>query len=124
MHCVMETPQFEKAAKAAGLSLDERTDIAKAISQNPLAGELMEGTGGARKVRFAAAGRGKRSGHRVITYFGGDDVPIFLLDLYAKGDRVNLSKAERNQLKSLLGGIADDYRASTKEKVRKLSEIA
>ena len=48
------------------------------------------GTGGARKVRFAKTGHGKSGGYRVITYYGGDDIPVFLMDVYAKGARQSI----------------------------------
>jgi len=51
---------------------------------------------------LAGRGKGKSGGYRVISYFGGDDVPVFLLNVFAKGDKVNLSKAERNELKRIL----------------------
>jgi hypothetical protein len=79
----------------------------------------MEGTGGARKIRFAGRGKGKSGGYRVVTYFGGNDVPVFLLGLFSKGERANLSKAERNELRKELASIAADYRASVKDRVAK-----
>jgi hypothetical protein len=80
----------------------------------------MKGTGGARKIRFAGRGKGKRGGYRVITYYAADDVPVFLLDLFAKGDVVNLTKAERNELRGVLASLADDYRTSVKRKLAAL----
>ena len=50
---------------------------------------------------------------RTIHHFGGDDVPVFLLSVYSKGTRENLTKGERNQLAALLAGLADHYREST-----------
>jgi hypothetical protein len=50
----------------------------------------------------------------VITYFAGRSMPVFLLTLYAKGERANLSPAERNALRGILGGIADSYRGKTR----------
>ena len=47
----------------------------------------------------------------MITYFGGTDIPVFLLAVFAKGDKVNLSPAERNALRDELAGLARDYRA-------------
>lgn len=82
------------------------------------AGDRIEGTGGARKVRFAGRGKGKSGGYRVISYFGGDDVPIFLLNVFAKGEKVNLSKAERNELKKILADIADLYRKGVRRNVK------
>ena len=70
----------------------------------------MVGTGGARKLRWAAKGRGKSGGVRVITFFGGPDVPVFLLTVFGKGERVNLSKAERNDLRKMLRRLAEEYR--------------
>ena len=82
----------------------------------------MKGTGGARKIRFAGRGKGKSGGYRVITYYAADDVPVFLLDLFAKGDAVNLTKAERNELREILASLVDDYRASTKKRVATLGK--
>jgi hypothetical protein len=110
MQTTIETADFLKDAKDAGLSEDERQEIVDFIAENPLAGDEMAGTGGARKARFAAKGKGKSGGVRVITFYSGDDIPVFLLNVFAKGDRVNLTKAERNVLKKILGNVADAYR--------------
>jgi hypothetical protein len=53
----------------------------------------------------------------VVTYFGGDDIPVFLLGLFSKSEKSNLSKAERNELRQELEGLAADYRASVAGKV-------
>jgi hypothetical protein len=110
MHSVILTGTFERHAKQAGLSEDEIGAIASWLAANPLAGDLIQGTGGARKVRFARPGKGKSGGYRTIHYFGGDDVPLFLLALVDKGDRANLTKAERNELAKLLPTLAQAYR--------------
>lgn len=124
MHCVLETEVFARAAKSNGLSDDERHRIVNHLAENPTAGVLIPGTGGARKLRFPGRGKGKSGGYRVVTYYAAEDVPVFLLDLYTKGERVDLSKAERNELGKILAGIADDYRQSVREKVANISEIA
>jgi hypothetical protein len=109
MHSVLFTPVFQRDADDAGLSDDQVLEIATMIAANPMGGDLMAGTGGARKVRHRGRGKGKSGGYRTIHYFGGVDVPIFLLALYGKGDRDNLSRAERNELARLLPGIRDAY---------------
>lgn len=124
MHGVLETPTFDKAAKAAGLTEDELHRMVMQIADNPEIGVLIPGTGGARKVRFSGRGKGKSGGYRVVTYYAAEDVPVFLLDLYAKGDRIDLSQAERNELKKVLAGIAEAYRQSMKKKISRISEIA
>jgi len=60
------------------------------------------GGGGIRKVRFAIAGRGKSGGVRIIYYFHNERVPVFLLAVFAKNERANLTRAETN----LLGNAA------------------
>lgn len=80
----------------------------------------MEGTGGARKLRVAGRGKGKSGGYRVITFYAADDVPIFLLDLYGKGEKANLTKAERNSLHAILSTLADEHRKSVARKVATL----
>lgn len=81
-------------------------------------GDVIPGTGGARKVRFVGRGKGKSGGFRVITYFAGTDLPVFLLTLFAKGERVDLTQAERNEMRRELAGLADDYRGSADERKR------
>lgn len=110
MQAVVETPDYLTDAKAAGLTTSEREQIVAFVSENPTAGDPIVGTGGARKVRFGGRGKGKSGGYRVVTYFGGEDVPVFLLAVFSKGDKVNLNKAERNELKAELAGLAKDYR--------------
>jgi len=77
----------------------------------------MPGTGGARKVRFAGRGKGKSGGYRVVTYFGGSDLPVFLLAVISKGERADLSQAERNELRAELSGLAADYRAGVRGRI-------
>jgi hypothetical protein len=122
MHTVIETEAYQRSAIASGLSERERLEISNYVSANPTAGDIMKGTGGARKIRFAGRGKGKRGGFRVITYYAAEDVPVFLLDLFAKGDVVNLTKVERNELREILASLVDDYRASTKNKVATLGK--
>jgi hypothetical protein len=110
MHAVCETHEFQRAAADAGMTSDEVTRLALVLSENPDAGDLIVGTGGARKLRFAPSGRGKRGGYRVVTYFCADDIPVFLMDVYAKGDKINLSAAERAALKKELETFAREYR--------------
>jgi hypothetical protein len=101
MHTVIETRVFLAAATAAGMTDEERERAVVEIAENPRAGDLVKDTGGCRKVRVAGRGKGKSGGYRVITYFGGDDIPVFLLTIFSKGERADLSQAERNALAKL-----------------------
>lgn len=75
-------------------------------------GDVIPGTGGARKVRVGGHGKGKSGGYRIVTYYATEDVPILMLAVIDKRDRSDLSQAERNALKAELSGTAADYRAS------------
>lgn len=107
---VIETPDYLVDAQDAGLTATEREASIDFVADNPKAGDLIVGSGGARKLRFRGRGKGKSGGYRVISYFGGDDIPVFLLNIFAKGDRVNLSKTEVSALRDELRGLAEDYR--------------
>ncbi len=61
-------------------------------------------------MRRGAKGKGKRGGARAITYYGGPDLPVFLLTVFAKGAQASLTKAERNELREVLGRLAAEYR--------------
>ncbi|BAT59134.1 toxin HigB-2 [Variibacter gotjawalensis] len=121
MHGVVTTSVFESDAARAGLTEAEISEIVVWLASNPLAGDIISGTGGARKVRFAGKGKGKSGGYRTIHYFAGDDVPLFLLALIDKGERANLSKAERNALAVELTCLAKDYREGRAERPRGLT---
>jgi hypothetical protein len=80
------------------------------LARRPDAGDPIQGTGGAREVRFAGRGKGKSGGYRVITFYSGGDLPVFLLTVFAKGERADLSQAERNALAQLTKVLVDSYR--------------
>lgn len=111
LHEVVELPAYLRAAEQAGLSEEERAAVVDALAAEPKLGDLIVGTGGARKFRWAGRGKGKSGGYRIISYFGGDDIPVFLLTVFSKGERANLGAADKADLKEVLGSIADDYRA-------------
>jgi hypothetical protein len=117
---VIETPTFLAAVRSQGLSADEHAAIVSAVAKRPMDGELMPGTGGARKRRIAGKGKGKRGGYRVITHYAGKDVPVFLLVLLSKGEKADLSQAEKSELRKILSSLADDYRAGVENTARSL----
>lgn len=100
MLTVAELSEYMRTADKL-LSAAERQDVIRYLTENPKAGDLMEGTGGVRKLRWGRGGQGKSGGVRVIYYFHDEAMPLYLLTLFAKGDRANLSKAERNELADL-----------------------
>ncbi|WP_230769548.1 type II toxin-antitoxin system RelE/ParE family toxin [Sphingomonas sp. Leaf4] len=107
MQTVIETNAYIAAAKDAGMSADEMTAVVDTIAQNPEAGDIMPGCGGARKLRVAKPGKGKSGGYRVIFYFAGEGFPAFLLTVFGKNEKANLSKADRNALAGLTKRLTD-----------------
>jgi hypothetical protein len=122
VHAVIEIPMFLRDVAQSGMPEDEHDRIVRQVAKTPLRGDIIPGTGGARKVRFAGRGKGKSGGYRVVTYFAADDVPALLLVLINKGERADLSQAERNDLRQELQGFAHDYRASVKARIADLKK--
>src|SRR6185295_18316965 len=98
---VAETPEYIRCA-ARLLSAEERSGVVAYLAANPRAGDLMQGTGGVRKLRWARGGRGKSGGVRVIYYFHSEAMPLYLLTVFGKNEQANLSRAERNDLAGLV----------------------
>lgn len=115
MHTVAELPGFIRTADQL-LSTVERQDLIRYLALRPKAGDLMEGTGGVRKLRWRRGDHGKSGGVRIIYYFHDEDMPLYLLTLFAKGDRANLSKAERNELAELTGALLSLWKAKGRKK--------
>ena len=103
---VAELPEYIRRAERL-LSEVERKDVIDYLSVQPKAGDLMQGTGRVRKLRWARGGKGKSGGVRVIYYFHSDRIPLYLLTMFGKGEKDNLSKAERNVLAELVGLLKD-----------------
>jgi hypothetical protein len=120
MQTVIETPAFLASVDDEGISATERAEIVSFMAANPSAGDMIIGSGGARKVRFAGRGKGKSGGYRVITFFADKDIPVFLLDVYSKDSQTNLSKAERNELRKILTELPRVWRENVRAKVEKL----
>lgn len=92
----------------------ERRDLISYLAEHPRDGDLMEGTGGIRKLRWGRGGQGKSGGVRVIYYFHDEGMPLYLLTLFAKGDRANLTKAQRNELAELVTLLVAAWRKKRK----------
>lgn len=101
MLTVAELPEYIRRSEKL-MSVPERLEIVNYLAAHPKAGELMEGTGGVRKLRWGRGAQGKSGGVRVIYYVHSELMPLYLLTLFAKNERANISKAERNELAYLV----------------------
>lgn len=98
---VIEHSHYLKRAEKL-LTSEQMNEVADILAANPEAGEIMPGTGGCQKLRYAGvAGKGKSGGMRVIHLYVTAGQKVHLLDIYGKGEKANLTKAERNELAKL-----------------------
>ena len=93
MFTVIETPTFQKQVADVWTEAD-RLDFISWIASNPEAGDVIPGADGARKVRWAVPGKGKRGGARVIYFNLSDDEIVLLVAVYTKAERSNISPKE------------------------------
>ena len=105
---VAETEPFQRKVSRL-LTEDEKADLITYLSAFPNAGVLIQGTGGIRKLRWARSGGGKSGGVRVIYYFHNSEMPLYLLTLFGKNEKTNLSKAERNVLSRAVGELVKNW---------------
>ena len=63
-------------------------------------------------MRFAGKGRGKSGGYRVITFYAGTNLPVFLLNIFSKNEKTNLTHNERAVLKTVLASLANEYNSN------------
>ena len=109
---IAEVPEFVRRA-ARLLSVEERMALVEYLAANPRAGDLIPGTGGVRKLRCARGGRGKSAGVRAIYYFHSDAMPLYLLTVFGKNERADLTAAERNELAGLARMLKETMRSAS-----------
>ena len=108
MQTIVELPEFLRKSDKL-LSNTERLSIINYLAAHPAAGDIMQGTGGIRKLRWSAQGKGKSGGVRVIYYHHNESMPLFLLTLFGKGEKANLTKSESNDLAKFTSLLIKNY---------------
>lgn len=108
MQTVGETDAFRRSAKKAGLADPEIASLISFLSANPNAGVSLGGF--LRKARIARPGEGRRGGYRVYFVNGGDDIPLYLLLVFAKNQKDDLTEKEKQKVVEFAGQIIEDYR--------------
>jgi len=108
---VIETAEFKKQASQF-MSDYNRHEFIDFIAANPESGDLISGTGGVRKVRWANdPAKGKSGGSRVIYFYHNDEMPLFLFTAYSKASKENISQSDKNALKVVVKQLVDSYRS-------------
>ena len=103
---VVATPGYDRRARKL-LTQAERTAAELEIAVAPAAWPVIAGTGGARKARAARGGRGKSGGARIIYYVVTHRGVLYLLDIYAKSAKEDLSDAEKREIRKFIAALQD-----------------
>jgi len=106
---IAETAPFQRKI-AALLSDEEKADLIAYLAEHPSAGVLIQGTGVIRKLRWARRGGGKSGGIRVIYYFYSDLMPLYLLAVFGKNEKANISAEEKQQLAKAVNELVAFWR--------------
>jgi hypothetical protein len=77
---------------------------------HPNAGVLIQGAGGIRKLRWARSGGGKSGGVRVIYYYHSEGMPLYLLTIFGKNEKANISMEEKNLLSKAVKNLVQFWR--------------
>lgn len=107
MHEFIETPLFSKMLERY-LDDDAYAQLQAALTARPEAGAIVPGSGGVRKLRWGAEGRGKRGGLRVIYYLRTARGQIWMLTLYGKNVQENIPGHVLKQLREEIDDEEDD----------------
>lgn len=110
------TKEFDRSWNELGLTDTDLRELQVFLCRNPDAGDIIEGTAGVRKLRWALDGRGKSGGARVIYLDVVFSEHIYLITAFSKNEKANLSKQERNVMKAFVTAIKKAEKESRNEK--------
>ena len=113
MQTIVELPTYKRRAESL-LTTEERQEFITFLATNPKAGVLIQGTGGIRRIRWSRGASGKSGGVRVIYFYHNPTLPTFLLTVYGKGEKDNLTPAERNTLRTVVETLVKTYEGKTR----------
>ena len=104
----IESPRFHKRWFEFGFTEENLLQLQLVLLENPKTGSVMQGTGGLRKIRYAFEDRGKSGSVRVLYVDFEAHGRILLLNLFAKDEKENLSKEERNKIKKAMKELENE----------------
>lgn len=110
LQTICEMPSFVTMARQL-MTQAELETLKVRLARDPQVGDLVPGTGGLRKVRVGLSlqSKGRRGGARVIYYYHDHRVPLALVAIYAKGERIDLSQAEKKELRRLAKAYVEAF---------------
>lgn len=102
---IFRTKTFNKAVKKLGATENELKAIERQIAADHTAGDVIAGTSGARKIRFAMGGKGKRGGGRAIYVALVAEDTAYMITAYAKADREDLTDGDKRAIKAFIDSL-------------------
>jgi hypothetical protein len=113
MLTVVETSAFARRAERL-LTEEEHDELLLYLSIYSSVGDEIPGTGGVRKLRYAAQGRGKSGGVRVIYYFFDERNPLYAMLLYGKNEQGDLSADQKKYVKAMAAAVKAEAKSRRK----------
>ncbi len=101
---VLQLPKF-KAEATELIGTDGIDALAAYLINHPYAGDVIPGAGGARKLRWAAKGKGKRGGARIIYVYVVIAGRVYLMRCYAKNVKTDLTADEKKELRQIAANL-------------------
>lgn len=105
---IVETHSFYKQSRKV-LAESEIEELKNFLALNPQAGDIIPGLRGIRKVRWQANQKGKSGGARIIYFFHNLDIPVFLLDIYAKSEKGDITSQEKKIMNAMVDELIESY---------------
>lgn len=106
----IQTHEFARQWEKLGFDDEDLRRLELMIMKNPDIGVVMQGTGGLKKMRFAFEGRGKSGSSRVCYVDFISFETVYLVTIFGKNEKSNLTKAERNEVKKMLDFLREEAR--------------
>ena len=104
----IEVPLFTKKWKELGLTDEDLRDLQNILLQNPKSGDVIQGTGGLRKIRIPMKGRGKSGGSRVIYVDIEIKEVIYFINVYTKYEKDDLTEDEKKAFKAVVKMLKEE----------------
>lgn len=104
----IEVPTFTKRWKELGLSDDDLRNLQQILLDDPKTGKVIQGSGGLRKVRIPMDSIGKRGGSRVLYVDIEVKETIYLINVYSKHEKENITEEEKKKFKVLMNILKEE----------------
>lgn len=100
---------------------DEKDRLIDWLAMNPSIGDIIPRCNGVRKVRWAYGGKGKRGGLRIIYYFRDLNMPVYVLAVYRKNEKLNISEREKQMISQMVDELVEEWARRREQMLARLA---